>query len=680
MTNINRAATFSGVGSEWPWELKADGTFLRKQPAFLDISGEMTDAQIAAATAKTQVLASTISAAVIPASMSRLVTNGYAAAKDAGFGAPYIRAASGSGPGAVQDATGAWWQLDTAAQWLRPEWWGAKGDGTTDDTVAVKACIAASLGATKPCGVLLSAMYVVSAALLDGSYHENLVIKGTGQSRSGFINKLTGATLLNIGNTYWTRLSDFQIVGNNLTGASGNGHAISLVDPSYSSGSFLPGFAVIDRVFITYHRGNDVNGATGSSMRACGIHAVNALSCRVNDTVIEYCGYAAWVQATFQFTFDGIAIAGNDLAGIVDYSNERLVIENSNILDSDAGQNSITVNGTAQANASVVVASSWGTVIQRCKFKEFGSAAISVCSQFAPIIRDNWFALGTTPTGGVTKFAAIVSKWGVRVDANIFDTFGPSAATRYHIYLEPSNGYSDFGNISNNTFRWNGGGAIQACVYVTGSASNTNLSGVIEGNIFGTADATSNSATVAAAVKLDSMTPYMVKVVGNRVVAPTNVTITTAFDFSGVSSTSNFSVVYENNQAYAFGGTLTAELSAAPYPYRMAGRRADGLYLSCNSQSAPLTNILLTTLTLGVNKSLSTSPTYLGTVTFTGRVTNSKSAILATSNSPISGMNVYGTWSGSSAQQVDLYATLQSGTATLNSGSVISCFVIAIGD
>lgn len=92
------------------------------------------------------VLASTIATTAIPALMMRFATNGYSAAKDFGRGAVYVRAASGGGPGAVQDSTGAWFQIDVEAPGCGPHWFGAVGDGTTVDTTALSACATACAG------------------------------------------------------------------------------------------------------------------------------------------------------------------------------------------------------------------------------------------------------------------------------------------------------------------------------------------------------------------------------------------------------------------------------------------------------------------------------------------------------------------------------------------------------
>jgi len=51
--DINRLKTFTGVASQWPWQLNTDGTWTSKQPAFSDISGVASANQIPAPTTST---------------------------------------------------------------------------------------------------------------------------------------------------------------------------------------------------------------------------------------------------------------------------------------------------------------------------------------------------------------------------------------------------------------------------------------------------------------------------------------------------------------------------------------------------------------------------------------------------------------------------------------------------
>ncbi|QRG06098.1 hypothetical protein EZH22_24410 [Xanthobacter dioxanivorans] len=62
--------------------------------------------------------------------------SGHTTVGDLGAGAVYVRGTS-SGPMAVQDAAGTWWELFTK-HGIRAGWCGVKADGTTDDTAAFR--------------------------------------------------------------------------------------------------------------------------------------------------------------------------------------------------------------------------------------------------------------------------------------------------------------------------------------------------------------------------------------------------------------------------------------------------------------------------------------------------------------------------------------------------------------
>jgi len=76
-----------------------------------------------------------ISSTVIP--FTSIAVSGYATPGDLGAGAVYVRGAS-SGPMAIQDAAGTWWNLAYDGQPVSLGWFGAKGDGVTDDKDAIQ--------------------------------------------------------------------------------------------------------------------------------------------------------------------------------------------------------------------------------------------------------------------------------------------------------------------------------------------------------------------------------------------------------------------------------------------------------------------------------------------------------------------------------------------------------------
>jgi hypothetical protein len=84
----------------------------------------------------------------VTVSPNTIIVSGYAAAGDRGAGAMYTSVGAGpSGPGAIQDFSGAWFNLVLNGT-ANVGWFGAKGDGVTNDVTAIQNTIntLASLG------------------------------------------------------------------------------------------------------------------------------------------------------------------------------------------------------------------------------------------------------------------------------------------------------------------------------------------------------------------------------------------------------------------------------------------------------------------------------------------------------------------------------------------------------
>lgn len=81
-------------------------------------------------------------AATIPVGVQAIKVTRYAAGSPLSY-ATYIPGGS-SGPMAFQEAAGNWWQLDLSGGVVDPAWFGAIGDGTTDNLTAINTAITAA--------------------------------------------------------------------------------------------------------------------------------------------------------------------------------------------------------------------------------------------------------------------------------------------------------------------------------------------------------------------------------------------------------------------------------------------------------------------------------------------------------------------------------------------------------
>lgn len=100
------------------------------------------------------------------------------------------------------------------AKELLPQWWGAKGDGVTDDTAAIQKAGTAA-GLTKPL-YLPGGTYSVTST--PGNFALTLIcgIRGAGPNLSIIKNVGTGSAL-HLRSTYYARYSEFSILGNTLS-------------------------------------------------------------------------------------------------------------------------------------------------------------------------------------------------------------------------------------------------------------------------------------------------------------------------------------------------------------------------------------------------------------------------------------------------------------------------------
>lgn len=184
-----------------------DGVTLGGHP--LAKAGDVARVSAANFDARTSVLSFNI-----PASVSHIRTAGYSAPGDGG-GALYKRvAAEPAHVGKVQSADGAWWEM--AEPIPNARMFGAKGDGTTDDTVAVKDLFNLTLGE------LTSGQYKVTSTIPVNSY-ASFKISGVLVAGSSSL------TVMSMVDTVRTSIDGLKIVG---TGkADGTGVGLLLGSP-----------------------------------------------------------------------------------------------------------------------------------------------------------------------------------------------------------------------------------------------------------------------------------------------------------------------------------------------------------------------------------------------------------------------------------------------------------------
>lgn len=434
---------------------------------------------------------------------------------------------------------------------------GVKADDTTDDTAAWRVAIRAAQQARKKL-ILPPGRTIVSDELFDYTYFNGLsdapyVLWGDGMNSTIFVNKCVGKSPFNIGNSYFADFRNFTIEGNNLTGASGNGHAISMIDPDFNTGTFKPGTAFLERVRVIQHRGLDLD-YHGDSMPACGVYAANALNIVSDGLFIQNNAIGAYLYQTFEPKFYNLVLDGNYLSGLIDDQNENLCISTGVLLSNDSAAPSglATLHGGATMKAgSYVHNASRGSSVMNCKIKEHRYAGVSARGGSFPLIQGNWFLFNADG-----EYEVYCENGGVRLLTNTFDLSPPTGGARSVIKLVMGGGFNDFGEISTNVFHWYGGGAIDSLIDIDGSAAS-DLKGAIARNIFGDSTTPGNACPVTDCIRV-SGSANAVEIRNNRAFAKTGVAITDFIDLSGCAK---LPFIIENNIAVADGGTVTNQLN-----------------------------------------------------------------------------------------------------------------------
>lgn len=505
---------------------------------------------------------------------------------------------------------------DKARDHLNAYDFGVTMDGVTDDTDAWRVAIVAA----RLQGKILEApsgRTVVSDELFDGSIFNGLtdpafVLRGQGMNATVFVNKCVGVSPFNVGNTYFTELADFKIEGNGLTGASGNGHAVDMTDPDYGTDPFKPGTVYVRRVWVTDHRGNAVR-YDGAAMPACGLYAANALNLVFDGLFIQTCTIGAYLFNCYEPKFYNLALDNNYTSGLVDDQNENLGIYSGVLLINDASASSgqITLHDTTTIKAgSYVHYYSRGSNVHNCKFKAHRYAGVSLKGATYPLLQGCWFLFNEDGEYEIYGFNS-----GIRLIGNTFDLSPPTGGTRSIVKIVLGGGINDLGCIENNLVRWYGGGNVAQIFDIDGSSAAA-IRGVIRDNIIGDAVAPGNACVVTDAIRI-SGSANAVRIINNRVNAPSSVTVTDMIDLSGCSQ---YPLTIDGNVAATDGGTITNTVNPTQGWAFDPGAIADGDSLDTDQTltGVALGDIVLPSFSLDLQGlSLTAAVTAANTITFT---------------------------------------------------------------
>jgi hypothetical protein len=405
----------------------------------------------------------------------------------------------------------------------------AKGDGVTDDTAAFQSCMAANLNIYIPPGT-----YVVSAPLVLRTGHR---VVGAGRTVTKLKSAVVLDSLFKTTATYvgFVYMSDMELRGNGLTGASGNGHALNLIDAELNAGAWSPAQCIFDRLYIRDFRGTDTRNGVGTMIDAAAVICVDGLGNVWRDISISNCGYGYYLQNTQNCRIIETLITACTAWGVQSYDNENLTIIGGDINNSgtDGVTNATGAPETGLYTGNVCSARDEHFTVTGLKTK--GSPGIAQVHLFttSATLREGWYRpshyIGEVDIAKVYSGVLVTNPVDVTIDGIDFSpavaTFSLTYATT-HIKLTVASTHN-IGKVRvvNNRFRTQGSVLTAACVHLKGTTGSTRMEGLeVSGNSFGTNLIVSSAVTINADVLLDTGAFKNCRIEGNNHYDATNVT------------------------------------------------------------------------------------------------------------------------------------------------------------
>lgn len=434
---------------------------------------------------------------------------------------------------------------------------GAVGDGVTDDWSALQTAINAG-AAYIPAGT-----YRVTQPIILPS---NAKVRGAGINKTIIKSEVIGDSLFKCGTeTIFIHMADMSLEGNNLTGASGNGHAINFIDPT-AGGAFSPQQAVLERLEITKFRGQDVRTrGVATTIAAAGVIMYDALQNICRDVLVSYCGHGFYMATTQNCRIENCVAVYSDKFALIAFDNENLVVDKCDLLNAGDGvvDPGYPVTSFSWGSGVVLSYQNDSFVLKNSKLKNInaGSALIRSFLSVNDVYDSNWIRADTL-TDTTHKAFYIQSSYNTQIINNEFHPANDGfSATRKYEQIELYNTQSAdtmMTRIVGNTFGDVSGMDIAYNIKVGGNSNSRTQQVIIEGNNFGFNVARSSPCVVDADILLENCALVSSRISNNLHIAPTNVT--RSIGVSGSNITDNRNTIGPSRFS-ANGGTITAEYS-----------------------------------------------------------------------------------------------------------------------
>lgn len=479
---------------------------------------------------------------------------------------------------------------------------GAKGGGN-DDTAAFKAALAAAKVVYAPADT-----YRITDSL---TLPLDVYLIGDGMKQTVLQSEVIGGSLLRVSSPDGTQVGcvrDVQLLGNNLTGAAGNGHAINFIDPAFGSGAFTPQGMVVERVWIRNFRGVESrDNSAGNKICAAGIICVEGLQNIYRDVLVHYCGHGFYLERTQTNKLENCVAYTCDKAGVFSFQNVALVIEKCDIVGNGASGTTDPGYPSALPMGNVVSGQDETFIFTKNKVKNTnGVAQLYLDTTNGAVVEDNWLrADADAARANVVNHALYAVKCpGIQVNKNTFShvlaagtTPAAGKAKLVRFATDYINGVFN-GSFKNNVFPTQAGLLTEYNACWEGLVGNTCiLSGwEILGNRFGTPVVVGASTVVDVDILVRNAVFSHSRIKNNVHYAQTNVTRTRAISGESLGDERNNDI--GDNYFKADGGTISDEYYGFLYPTRrLASSNFDPVSLPAGALTT--TNLAVTSALLG---------------------------------------------------------------------------------
>lgn len=373
------------------------------------------------------------------------------------------------------------------------------------------------------------------------TYRTGTKIVGAGRLSAIITSGVIGDSLFTNAGSYtgFVYMADFQMIGNDLTGASGNGHAINMIDPAIGSGSFTPAQCVMERLYIRKFRGLDVRDNSATAVGACAIICVDGLGNVFRDISVENCGHGIFLHRTQNVRIENPLITGCAGWGVHSYDTENTIVYDGDV-------NTCGTDGTTNTTGYLEAGMGTGNILSARDegFENFGTKV-----KGAPgTAQIHAFITSAKIEGGWIRADHSIDKdfIGVLVtdplDVSVCDNdFSPTSAAAFSATREITNvkvTVSSTHNIAkvrvnDNQFRTQGGTLVNSNIHFLGASAATRMEGLeVQGNSFGMPINVVVAVTIDTDVLMESGAFANCIFRGNNHYDATNVTKTTHYQLA----------------------------------------------------------------------------------------------------------------------------------------------------